>query len=216
MSSRILEGPAARFAMQKALAQQRLLESCLQYISCVPWKAEWKVSHETDYPLLNYTSTHWPHHAKKYGYGLSSRAKQLIINTLENPKQWRESFDPQVGSLPSKISDYFFRPLTFGPWNDSRFKMIGSSSTEESPEESNSLYCVACLDLPEIVEYLLNVGSKVNGRGQLFGNALQVASLKNYRRVVRQLLQHGPDLDASGGYLGMHCKQHVLAATLKL
>jgi len=41
-------------------------------------------------------------------------------------------------------------------------------------------------------------GADVNARGGSYGNALQAASAKDYREVVRMLLDAGADVNARG------------------
>jgi ankyrin repeat protein len=53
-------------------------------------------------------------------------------------------------------------------------------------------------------------------REEQYGNALQAASSGGHEAIVKLLLEKGADVNAQGGYMAMHCRQHHLEVMRQL
>lgn len=64
------------------------------------------------------------------------------------------------------------------------------------------LYYSCILGSLDISNWLLTEGAEVNAKGGYFGNALQAASYKGHKAIVRLLLDRGVEPNAKGGEFG--------------
>ncbi|KZP06632.1 ankyrin, partial [Athelia psychrophila] len=77
-----------------------------------------------------------------------------------------------------------------------------SNHSKASEDIAPPLYYACLYGLEEVVHQALMDGVDVEGRGGLFGSALQAASHMGHSTVVQLLLDHGADVNAQGGLYG--------------
>jgi ankyrin repeat protein len=208
-SERAARGPASDFRVQQSLADEIIMESCLNYInSCdlnkstenVEFASNVEINIERDWPLLKYACLKWSVHAARCIDRLSETAVQRVISFLDTKRDvriWTSVFDVEKDEASRNASLWQLADLSLCSDIDS-----GDSLEKYSEDIAPPAYYLSCLGFHSILTRLLQSGADPNKIGGKYGNAILVASLKGHINVVETLLQHGSDVNMSGGEFG--------------
>lgn len=106
LSSRILNGSAAFFALSWATAEQKIAEICLTYLLSFDEPDSMYNGVMVDYPFLSYSICHWHDHTYLHGHGNSASLPSLYATFFDTERNhayanWISVFDyeayyPQV------------------------------------------------------------------------------------------------------------------------
>jgi hypothetical protein len=160
-----------QFRISEATSHSLISKTCLAYLAQFDGQGYWDQSHLQDHPLARYAAKHWTHHGLCGDVDSEVGHQQLALNLFR--------------------CDDVFRN-----WNEIR------DSDELLPKfkAAEPICCASGVGLTEVVRVLLKDGADVNAEEDMYGNALQAASLGGHEAIVKILLQNSADIDAQGGW----------------
>ncbi|ETS84912.1 hypothetical protein PFICI_02937 [Pestalotiopsis fici W106-1] len=158
--------------LQKTLASSSIAKVCLAYLSELQQgKAEYEISE--DFPLARYSAQYWAKHAvlgERDNECISKLATELLLDHPQT-RDWCLFYN--------------------------------RTSSWRKPQEGTplvpALYYASLLGFPRCFKILLGEGANPNAQGGYYGNALQAASKKGHKAVVKILLDQGKVVQGQGG-----------------
>ncbi|KAH7386811.1 hypothetical protein DE146DRAFT_759229 [Phaeosphaeria sp. MPI-PUGE-AT-0046c] len=176
VSDRICMGKAAKYSMRDTVCHGAIATSCLGYLLQYQ-QLELRRDFLEISQLAHYSAEFWTLHAAKTG-DQSKETKDMAIRLFCKKQaafvNWVRLWDPE-------------RPWEMPELHKDREEIL------------DPLYYAACLDLRDVVTFLLNKGADVNAQGGDYGNALEAAAFKGNKAIVRLLLNKNANVNAQGG-----------------
>lgn len=182
LSERISQGPAASFAIDRAVSQSQIGRCCLSVLLQNDKKID-QLPDPRNLPLLSYAAEHWFMHLRHYKAITSHEDPFIDLMTqffVESPTAFENCLS--VYDVNLRRGSVQFSERQVGP----------------SP---SPLYYASLLGLEELVKILLSRGINANASGGKYGNALVAASMQGSELTVRYLLQHKADVHGPGGWV---------------
>ncbi len=193
-SERIRSQKAAMFSLTAVSAHAEIAQICLIYIA----EPGFAVSKRDEYPLAHFATRFWFRHYKSIGYQ-DSKSDNLILQFFQFQ---RELFVTLITLL---------EPLN--KWESNGINL-------ENEHNQSPVYFASLLGLRSVLEELISAKQQkdsgrltlkltstlqiadINAQGGIYGNALQAASHKGHKEVVRLLIHEGAHVNAQGGEYG--------------
>ncbi|KAL7894197.1 ankyrin repeat-containing domain protein [Trichoderma sp. SZMC 28014] len=160
-------------------SHERLRSYCMTYIMMIPFHLatdrNQKETLASSYPFLEYASLYLLKHAEEADKQQIGQAGFLQC-LIEEPGPLEK-----IGLLHNVFEEY----------------------TDNGCERGVSLpYMLAFYGYTRLTRALLDMKVNINAPGGFYGNALQVAAVRDKKDVVELLLKQGADVNAQGGFYG--------------
>jgi ankyrin repeat protein len=170
-SARILATNVDIFHLSPTRDHGFLARSCLVYLHYYSNSIEKSKSKEDldVFPLLEYASKTWFHHAKLQAQDKSNTLALSLLTSDGKLRDWLAIYQP-----------------------DDNWRVPFSRNHRIFP---HGLYYACFLGLAQIAKQLLVRGADINAKGGVYGNALTAASRSEHIDVVRLLIDEGADID---------------------
>jgi ankyrin repeat protein len=207
VSSRILDGKARYFYLEKKICDLYIAHSCVTYIKNYSASNTRKRSGEdlVHFPLLKYAVDSWSSHLRRSESADTSFALS-ILSDLRARQDWVTVRDPKrIQRNDKSAGGALYHACALGLLHTTQALLdAGADVNTQGGDYSNPLQAAAALwhGNEMLVQMLLDAGADVNAQGGFDNNALQAASIRGSDVVVRTLLNAGADVNAQGGYYG--------------
>ena len=186
VSSRVRLGNASAFSVQAGLANSFMAKSCIAYITYYA-ESRWRSSTDSDlrtFPLIEYACANWPGHYSQAAEHSSAEIFDMLVQCLISERWLISAHNVRVLDQPLA-----FRPFEREEWWE---------------PHASYLYYAAYFGFEALVGGLLShaTAGTLNGRGGVYGTALQAASRGGNIRIVKMLLHAGADVNLVNGKYG--------------
>ena len=163
---RIEQGAAKQYSMQAVECHNAITKGCLMYLTQFQQPMSTEVLEAS--ALARYAAEFWGSHLRNTEDKVEGSVLAMSLMSMDKPAylSWIQLWDPD---RPRKEPDLG--------------KHLESVATP--------LYYAASLGLSTITRLLLNKDADVNAQGGYFGNALQAASYRGHKQVVKMLRDAG-------------------------
>lgn len=236
-SDRVSQQGAARFTIQKEVAQTEMAKICLVYL-LEPTISSGKLDEAKleMFPFTRFAAAEWLYFYNTSGKGKSD-IEALILRLFKDHAgpfvTWvrlhdrdyiwghpSANFERAIEDIPSPL--YYAALLglehTFNALIASRGEntAIHAALSARAGLLGNALQAAAYGGHEKVVQTLLDQGADINTRGGYFGNALQAAVWKGHEKVVQILLDQGADINSQGGGFGSALQTAALGGHEKI
>jgi hypothetical protein len=226
-SDRILQGPAAFFAMKQETADLHIAEICLTQLLSLdeyePWLADidsvahsdcwspsWQDQLSNRENLLYYSADHWFRHCGMVHAERPSMLRSLCLNLLSDSNKpafvnWHIIAEDQLTYIGSNRADIPFPPSSLCCMAELGQKHLvllilqsGVDPNHGGRPNQSPLQAAIQNGHTDIVKLLLSYGANVNGIDETTGGPLFAAAARGDITTMRTLTDAGADINVRG------------------